>query len=129
MPNFVLLLRRPERHLDSLSPQEMQAISERYLAWNKKIIAAGQRVGGERLHDTGRLMHKQDGEMLVTDGPYSELKEVVAGYFIITAESYEQAVEIARDCPHADYGPIEIREIFEMPAFKSALQAAAAEAR
>jgi hypothetical protein len=126
MPNFVLLLRRAENFVAGLSPEQMQAMSERYLAWNKKIIAAGQRAGGERLHDTGRLMQKKDGQLLVTDGPYSELKEVVAGYFIITAESYEHAVEIARDCPHADYGVIELREIFEMPAYHAALRDAEA---
>lgn len=47
----------------------------------------------------------------MTDGPYSEAKEVLGGYFVIEADSYEQAVERLQDCPHLDYGTIVIREV------------------
>jgi hypothetical protein len=53
--------------------------------------------------------------MRVTDGPYSETKEVLGGYYIVSADSYERAIDLARDCPHFDYGgAIEVRELDTM---------------
>ena len=43
--------------------------------------------------------------------PYTEAKEVLGGYFLIEAASYEQAIERSRDCPHLEFGSIEIRAI------------------
>ena len=55
------------------------------------------------------------GQVRVTDGPYSETKEVLGGYYIVAAESYDRAVDLARDCPHFEYGgTIEVREIDTM---------------
>jgi hypothetical protein len=48
---------------------------------------------------------------MVTDGPYVETREVLGGFFHLVAESFDQAVELARDCPHLEYGTIEIREV------------------
>ena len=54
----------------------------------------------------------RDGQVRVTDGPYAEVKEVVGGYFLIRASSYDVAVEIARTCPHLRYGGrIEVRQV------------------
>ncbi len=49
--------------------------------------------------------------MRITDGPYAETKDVVAGYYLIQAESYEDAVECSEDCPHLEFGTIEVRRI------------------
>ena len=48
---------------------------------------------------------------VVTDGPFTETKEIVGGYFIIECESRDEAIEIARRCPHAKVGPVEVREV------------------
>jgi hypothetical protein len=47
----------------------------------------------------------------VTDGPYAEGREVIGGLFIVDAKSYDEVVALCRDCPHLDFGAIEIREI------------------
>jgi hypothetical protein len=47
----------------------------------------------------------------VIDGPYPETKEIIGGYFLIEAASYDEAVEIALSCPHVDLGRIEVREV------------------
>jgi len=49
------------------------------------------------------------------DGPYTETKEIVGGYFLIEADSYDHAIELSRDCPHFDFGSIEIRELQPTP--------------
>jgi hypothetical protein len=111
MSYFVLLLHAEPDRLTRVSPEELQSIAARYAAWSQKITAAGQRVGGQKLEDgTGRQMRRRDGRTLVTDGPFIEAKEAVGGYFIIKADSFDQAVDIAGDCPHLDYGTIEVRQ-------------------
>jgi hypothetical protein len=52
---------------------------------------------------------------LVIDGPYSETKEIIGGYYVIEAPDYAGAVELLRDCPHLSYGKIEVRQHDEMP--------------
>jgi hypothetical protein len=59
-------------------------------------------------------MRSQDGHPRATDGPYSETKEVLGGYYTIEAASYEEAVLRANDHPHLEYGgTIEVRQVFE----------------
>jgi hypothetical protein len=111
MESYILLLHETTIAPD-ISPEEMQAIIARYKAWGEKVRKAGRMVGSNKLEDgTGRVVRGSGPEMRVTDGPYAETKDVVAGYFIIQAESYEDAVEWSKDCPHLSFGTIEIRKI------------------
>ncbi|MDB4977064.1 MAG: PhnB protein [Myxococcaceae bacterium] len=90
------------------SPKEMQTILASWQAWKAKFK--------DHIVDLGDAL-KPGGKVLeagiVTDGPYPEAKEVVGGYSLIAAESYEQALEIARECPIASLpnARIEIREL------------------
>jgi hypothetical protein len=49
--------------------------------------------------------------VMITDGPFTEVKEVIGGFFLLTCESREQALEIARECPAAQWATIEVREL------------------
>jgi len=112
MPNYLLFLYEEPHAFDETSPDEMQAIIQKYRDWRIRLQKSGAVVGGEKLQDgTGRLMRRTGGETSVVDGPYTESREIIAGFFEVQAENYDQAVEIARDCPHLDYGTIEIREV------------------
>jgi hypothetical protein len=92
---------------DDISPEEMQAIIARYGAWKDKLGATGQKL----FDGQGRLMARNGNGVTVTDGPYAEAKEVIGGYFIIEAKDYDEAVRLSNDCPHLDFGSIEIRQI------------------
>jgi hypothetical protein len=72
--------------------------------------------GGEKLTgDGGRRLRLQGGKVSVTDGPYSEAAEVLGGYFAIEAADYDEAVAIARTCPHLTGDQwIEVRQIDAM---------------
>ncbi len=69
------------------------------------------------------------GPVTVTDGPFSEAKEVVGGYWIIQAKSREEAIEWASRCPVAGESFVEVRPIFEMSDFSPELQEAASLSR
>ena len=113
MPKYMLLLHDNPASFRKVSPDEMQKIVEKYIAWGKKLREAGIIQSSDKLTDEpGRVMRRTDGQVRVTDGPYSESKEVLGGYYIIEAASYDNAVEHARSCPHLDYGgTIELREV------------------
>jgi hypothetical protein len=112
MPNYLLFLYSAPDVFDETSPDEMQAIIQKYRDWRLRLQKNGVIVGGEKLQDgTGRVMRRTGGETSVVDGPYTESKEIIGGVFQIQAENYDQAVETARDCPHLEYGTIEIREV------------------
>ena len=62
--------------------------------------------------EPGKVIRSNTGKIRVSDGPFSETKEVLGGYYIINADSYEQAIERSRDCPQLEWGgTIEVRQI------------------
>jgi hypothetical protein len=112
MPQYFLFLHENPAAFADVSPEEMQAIIQKYSAWKSRMQTEGTLTRGEKLQDgTGRVLRKSAGEVSVTDGPYTESKEIIGGLFEITAENYDAALEAARDCPHLEYGTIEIREV------------------
>lgn len=113
MPKYLLLLRGWAERPKDLSPDEIQAIIERYNTWYEKLKEAGHFVGAERLSNSGRVLRGSGARMVIRDGPYVESKEVIGGFFLIEAKNYEQAVELARECPRLDMerGAVEVREI------------------
>lgn len=118
MASFMLLLHDRTELPEDLSAEQVQGVIGEYVAWRKKVADEGKMIGGEKLTDEGgRQLSTIDGEIRVTDGPYTEVKEALGGYFAIKATDYNEAVEIAKTCPHMKYGTkIEIRQIDEVHA-------------
>ncbi len=110
MPQYALLLYHdPSRRVD-LSPEEMQKSLERYVEWaNRPYTIDAKRLGG----DAGRVIRVDNGKPRASDGPYSETKEVLGGFYLIQATNYDEAVQLALGHPHAQNGSIEIRQLWE----------------
>ena len=107
MPRFVLLLRDNGSFPADASPDEIQRIIQRYRDWSEKVNSRG-----EKLRDgEGRVLRRHGSKTTVTDGPFAESREVLGGYFILEAPTYDDAVKLCDDCPHLDFGSIEIRAI------------------
>lgn len=101
MPSFMLLLHQSPSKFQNLSPQDIQQIIAKYKAWREELVRGNKMRGGEKLsNDGGRHLRIQGNQVSVTDGPYSEAAEVLGGYFTIEANDYDEAVAIARTCPH-----------------------------
>jgi hypothetical protein len=114
--NFLLLFRHSSKESIASTPDEIQAIFGKWVAWMKGLKAEGNLVGADRLEDGGKVLRSPRGAT-VTDGPFVESKEIVAGYVIVSAEDLKQAAEIARGCPGLEYGYIvEVRPIEQLPA-------------
>jgi hypothetical protein len=86
--------------------------------FNEEMVKAGVMLDGTGLHPTskGARVRFAGGKPKVTDGPFSEAKELVAGYWLIQVKSKAEAVEWAKRVPFVD-GEIEIRQMFEMTDF------------
>jgi hypothetical protein len=107
MPQYLLVL-RDNGFPDGISPEEIQAIIERYGVWMQKVRS----TAGNKLRDAeGRVIRRNGTKTTVTDGPFAEAKEVLGGYFLVDAASYDDAVKMCGDCPHLEFGSIEVREV------------------
>jgi hypothetical protein len=112
MPNYVLLLHDSGTMPPEMSPAEIQAVIQRYIAWRQRVQQGGRAVSGHKLVDgQGRVMRRASDSTSVTDGPYAEAREVIGGLFVIEAKDYDEVVALCSDCPHLDFGSIEIREV------------------
>jgi hypothetical protein len=116
MNHYLLLLHNDPKvfQAESMSPQRMQEIFAKYSAWRKELADSGRLAGSNKLENgTGRVMRADGaaGKIHITDGPYAESKEVIGGYFMVTADNYEDVVELARNCPHLEFGAVEIRRV------------------
>lgn len=110
MQTYYLILRENPQAFEGISPSEMQAVVQRYVKWredNSKFV-----TGGQKLTDgQGRVVRRKDSALSVSDGPYMEAKEVLGGFFVLEALSYDAAQAIAATCPHIEFGSIEIRQM------------------
>ena len=99
------------------SPEKMQANMAKWMAWIDKLSKTGQYVAGEPLLPGGKLITGK--KKSATDGPYTEGKEVVGGFFVIKAKDYDEAVKICDDYPGFESGgTVQVRQIMkiEVPA-------------
>jgi len=107
-----LLLFRNNAWYQQLSPEETQRVMTDWMSWFDGLVAEGRCRGGQSLEHEGHVVRGTDRN--VTDGPYAEAKESVAGYFILTVNSEAEAVEIAKLCPGLPYGAtVEVRKLME----------------
>jgi hypothetical protein len=112
MKEFLFLYRTDYNQMQQATPEQMQASLQKWMDWLGSIAAQNKLIDkGHRLQDSGKVI-KND---LVTNGPYVDIKESVGGYSFVKAESYDDAVEIAKGCPiHSAGGSVEVRELFLM---------------
>lgn len=97
------------------TPEQMEQIMGEWMAWIRDIRAKGRYHGGDPLDDSGKVLRGQKGST-ITDGPFVESKEIVAGYFIVSAPSIDEAVTMAKDCPiYERGGSVEVRRIEHIP--------------
>jgi hypothetical protein len=94
------------------SPSEIEANMGKWLAWIEQLSKEGVYVSGEPLLPGGKLVTNTNS---VTDGPYTEGKELVGGYFIINANSMDEAVEVSKSYPDFNYGgSVQVRQVMKV---------------
>ena len=95
------------------SPEEQQAQMAKWLSWIDDLKKKETYLDGKPLVPGGKMVKGKSP--VVTDGPFTESKEIVGGYFIVRAASIQDAAEIAKGCPDlALNGRVEVREVAKM---------------
>lgn len=122
---FMILL-KADKHSEAGEMPDEQLLTAMG-KFNDELIQAGVMVGGEGLHPSSRgarVHFSKDGDVRVTDGPFAETKELLAGYWIWQVKSKEEAIDWVKRVPMPMLGgeaEIEIRQIFEMDDFGDAM--------
>jgi hypothetical protein len=110
---YLLMIYENAEVWGKLSEQERDAVnSEGGRLW-QELVASGEVIMGEPLADPkdSRIVRVQNGERVVTDGPFAESKEQFVGFLMIDVASEARAIEIAASWPNARYSPLEVRLI------------------
>ena len=112
-----------------LSPEHWSsAPDEACFACSQEMAAGGHFITGTPLHPvhTATTVRVRNGRATVTDGPFAETKEALAGFYLIEARDLNEAIQLASKIPPAKYGSIEIRPTRELQVGTQTLAAAAA---
>lgn len=111
---YMLLIYGNQTTWDALAEQNMDTVMAIHHALIKDLTASGELVGYAGLTVEGaQIVTVRDGTPAVTDGPFSEAKEVLAGYYLVDCASRERAAEIAARLPEAPFSPIEVRVVMD----------------
>ena len=110
---FMLLLWGDEGQRADMSEQEAAAEMERWNDYTNQLVAAGAMVSGEGLQASAasRTLRVEDGERIVTDGPFAETKEQLGGFYVIECDSIDEALDWAARVPSAEQGATEVRPV------------------
>jgi hypothetical protein len=112
---FMLIIHMNPEVWEGFSPETQEQIGGGHGAFQEKIRATGEMISTHALAEPGKsaVVRRQDTDLTVTDGPYLESKEFLAGYYLIEAESRERALEIASMMPEVSVEglAIEVREV------------------
>ncbi|WP_349318300.1 YciI family protein [Chitinophaga sp. MM2321] len=113
MKDFLFAFRIDQNNVPNASPEAMQATTQKWMDWINSIAAQNKLTDrGNRLAPSGKVIKS---DHIVTDGPYTEIRETLGGYTIVKADSLDEAVELARGCPILSVGGnVEVREISVM---------------
>ena len=115
---YMLLIYNDENAWASLPDSERNSIIREYFDLTGEMRDHGVYITGAPLQPTtaGSTVRIRDDEQLVTDGPFAETKEQLGGYFLIEADSDEEARAWAAKIPAARYGSIEVRPVLPVGA-------------
>ena len=113
MKDFLLIFRTDYNVIQQRSEAQAQANMKQWMDWLGDISSKNKLIDrGNRLDNSGRMVKPND---VVTNGPYSDIKESIGGYSLIKADNYEDAVAMAKGCPVLKMGGnVEVREIVTM---------------
>jgi hypothetical protein len=112
---YALLIYGDEAAQAESTPEQMAQVMEEYGKFTAAINASGHNLGGEALDSTATAttVRVRDGETLVTDGPFAETREALAGFYLIEAADLDEATEIASRLPGSWYGSVEVRPVWD----------------
>ena len=113
MKDFLFVFRADMRNMPQRTEEEAKANTQKWMDWVGSIAAQNKLADrGARLEQVGKVVMPND---LITDGPYTEIKESIGGFITVRTESLDEAVLLAKGCPIlTNGGNVEVREVSVM---------------
>ena len=116
---YLILIQSNERSTavwETLSDEQRMEFGRTHLQLSDEMIKAGVHVASEGLADPSlaRWVSVRDGRTVASDGPFAEVKEHLAGFYLIDCETFEEAVEWAAKAPDAAFTEVEVRPVLDM---------------
>ena len=110
MKDFMLIFIGVNYMEMDLSPEEIQSRAQKWMSWQEKMGQQGILKGGNALQGGGKRVSGPD--RTISDRASTELKELIGGYYVVSAADYDAAIAVAQDYPDYDLGgTVEVREI------------------
>ena len=108
---YLCLSHLDEKALAALPEPEMNSLNARHLAYNEELLERGRFIEAEALEPgaAATCVRVRNGKVGLTDGPYAETKEMVAGFYLVEARDLNEAIQIAAQLPAAPLGVVEVR--------------------
>ena len=113
---FMLIVHHDEAAFEKIEKEKRQQLLAESIELTHQLHAAGQYLSASLLQPvaTAVMMRVREGKPLVTDGPFIETREQIAGYFLINARDLNEAISIATRVPGARIGTVEVRPLIEI---------------
>ncbi len=110
---YALLIVEPAGQRQTRTEAEGRALYDRMLRFSEDLKSRGLLTMTQSLRtDTqGARVRLQGNQPTVVDGPFAEAKEMIGGFFLLTCETRQQAIELAKECPAAAWATVEVREL------------------
>ncbi|MEP7347714.1 MAG: YciI family protein, partial [Gemmatimonadaceae bacterium] len=108
---YLILIYLNEKEMDAMPEAEMSALNARHLNLNDRLRASGHFIEAEALEPASATacVRIRNGKAMITDGPFTESKEMVAGFYLIEARDLNEATQVAASIPSLPLGTIEVR--------------------
>lgn len=112
---YILMSNVDDKALGALPPDQLAAVTDRFIAFTRALAESGVLRGAEQLQpaDTATTLRVRDGEPVLTDGPFADVTESFGGFWIVEAPDLDTALGHARACPATGFGSVEVRALVE----------------
>jgi hypothetical protein len=120
MPKYAALIYTPADTEGEGTPEQWAQVMAEYQVFGEKATAAGVMAGGEALEPTAtattvHVSGGAGGDVMTTDGPFAETKEVLGGFYVLDCADLDDAVKWASQIPGAWHGKVEVRPLMAFP--------------
>ncbi|PAU86788.1 dehydrogenase [Pseudomonas sp. WN033] len=114
---YVALVYYQESIIEAMTEQQWHDLNQECIAGVERLSGQGHYLAGQALQpvDTATTVRRRDDQVLISDGPFAETKEQLAGFYLLEARDLDEALQLASRIPPARFGSIEVRPVRELP--------------
>ncbi|MGH8133901.1 MAG: YciI family protein [Steroidobacteraceae bacterium] len=109
--SYMLLIVEPQGQRQSRGLDDGQAVYEHMLRYTAGLKARGVLLASNSLRENSQRLTVRGGKRTVLDGPFTESKELIGGFFLVNCETRDEALALAAECPAAEWATVEVREV------------------